>query len=131
MSNEICQDINPDCIVIACCSKPCDSLKWRIESKLMRIGSRDLFNFYEVHILNTKTCPRCNREEIILRTNYGSIEIKCTFCERIFVYHMDHNNEWFINSVGISRLSKSIGHYNKWSNVFHLINQRRLLHEHL
>jgi len=117
MTNEICKKMNPKCILITCCSSPCEDLKWRIESKLRQISYEALYQFYKGHIDNKKTCPICNREDIILRNNYELIEVKCTFCNRVFVYHMGHKNEWFLNSIGISPLIKNKGQYNKWNNA--------------
>jgi len=141
MAIEICQDMNPNCIVITCCTKPCDSLKWRIESKLMGIGSRDLFNFYITHILNKQTCPRCNREEIY-PVIYNRYSIECSFCKRIFVFEATHTNRWGIskkfstNNWGIShvhphnRMTSSL-FPSTWEVLAHNIIKGNYIDEHM
>lgn len=115
MANEICKEINPECLLISCCSSPCELLYNRITEKLRWVGMKDLYEFFQGHILNKKTCPRCNRKEIQI-ISFSLIAVRCTFCDKVYEFHLNHNNLWFIDKIYNATYIEKDGEYSTWND---------------
>ncbi len=93
----VCDIFNPECIIISCCSEPCDSLhRFHWDKYPTGIMLQDMYDLYLKHILEHWNCPICNRTKIQFQARLD-IQVRCNFCDKVFEFHLDHNNDYFLN----------------------------------
>jgi transcription elongation factor Elf1 len=106
MNKYLCNIVNPQCIVIAHCSKKCDDVNDLIQHNRLN-SQKDFIETFDF-IKEYHVCPVCHHDQVYFQTqamrSHHHTAFECLFCRTHFnLSRQNHSKEVKLTMIGPSQ----------------------------